>query len=132
MRTLSPWAIRGMASTWGGVGAEIPVSWSSPFSGGDSSVNVSGATEFLLFAVHRIGELEDKLPRLLKVSGFRRSCLFGYFLQEVFVVMGLHKARQFLLQIFRLDYGNPSVTIGAFVHELGSIRESVVYLQNRA
>src|SRR6266571_1680163 len=68
MRTLSPWAIRGMASTWGGVGAEIPVSWSSPFSGGDSSVNVSGATEFLLFAVHRIGELEDKLPRLLKVS----------------------------------------------------------------
>src|SRR6266849_2313630 len=93
MRTLSPWAIRGMASTCGGVGVEIPVSWSSPFSGGDSNVNVSGATEFLLFAVDRIGELEDKLPRLLKVSGFRTLLLLGYFLQECLVIVCLHKAR---------------------------------------
>jgi hypothetical protein len=41
MRTLSPWAISGIASIWGGVGVEIPVSWSSPFSGGERRAKAS-------------------------------------------------------------------------------------------
>ena len=51
MRTLSPWAMSGMASTCGGVGVEIPVSWSSPFSGGERRAKASGAmdaTEWLI------------------------------------------------------------------------------------
>src|SRR5438445_12488876 len=45
MRTLSPWAMRGMASTWGGVGFEIPVSWSSPFSAGERRAKASAAMD---------------------------------------------------------------------------------------
>ena len=45
MRTLSPWAIRGMASTCGGVGFESPVSWSSPFSEGERKAKASRAMD---------------------------------------------------------------------------------------
>src|SRR5438445_12202748 len=45
MRTLSPWAMRGMASTWGGVGFEIPVSWSSPFSAGERRAKAVAAMD---------------------------------------------------------------------------------------
>src|SRR3989442_1724860 len=127
MRTLSPWAIRGMASTCGGVGFEIPVSWSSPFSGGERRAKASGAMD----ATGQLIGLESSEIKFLgdqKHGVFQPLFLFGYFLQEVLVVRRFHEARQFFLQILRSDYCDPSFSVGVLVDQFGSIGERVVDL----
>jgi hypothetical protein len=42
IRTFSPLTTSGMASAWGGVGLEIPVSWRRLIKGGESRVKASG------------------------------------------------------------------------------------------
>src|SRR5712692_8361637 len=68
IRTLSPCVMRGMASTCGGVGFENPVSWSSPFSGGERRAKASEAMDFTSQwyerRVSKINFLDDQKCRL--------------------------------------------------------------------
>ena len=62
----------GMASSWGGVGLEIPVSWRRLFNWGERRVKASGMGMTPKAEEPFFPSLEDKLPRSRKVS-FSRS-----------------------------------------------------------
>src|SRR6267143_3960289 len=76
-RTLSPWAMRGMASICGGVGVEIPVSSSSSLSGAESSANASETNE----ATDQFLESENSKINFL---GDQKYGLLTYFFSVIF------------------------------------------------
>ena len=72
-----------MAAICGGVGVEMPVSWSSPFSGGDSNAKVSGV----------IDDTDGFLPdsRVSKIN-FLGDQKYGYSIRYFFSVIFFKKS----------------------------------------